>query len=457
MGNNKTEQFAAQTFGTWNFQKAWKAPMLITDAEGVYFYDANGKPYIDFSSQFMCSSLGHKNQAIIEALVKQAEKLPYVAPIFATEAAMEAVDAVKSVLPEGLEKILFSTSGTEANEAALVMTRLSAKPKYKVVSRYHSYHGATPAGMSFTGDPRRWPVEQVRYTMDGVVYAPDCYCYRCPFDKKYPECGIHCARYLDYMIYEEGNVAAVIMEPIVGSNGRLVPPPEYMPIVREICDKHGVLMIADEVMTGWWRTGPAFAMNNWDVVPDIMTTAKGCTSAYTPVGITIANEKVSEYFDDNIFCHGHTYVAHPLTMAAIPPAVSEYKKLEASGLPARVAVHLENKLYELAEKHISIGDVRGMGHFWGLELVKNRKTKEPFNIKEHKIDGTPLMAGKVAGAAMAEGLYTAAWYDAIMIAPPLIITEEQVDEALAILDKALEIADAECEDTGESFSVSSRF
>ncbi|MCK4985049.1 MAG: aminotransferase class III-fold pyridoxal phosphate-dependent enzyme, partial [Desulfobacterales bacterium] len=184
----KIKALTDHTYGTWNRQSAWTTPLLITDAEGVYFYDDKGKRYIDFSSQLMCSNLGHKNKNIIEAITKQAEKLPYVAPAFATEAAIEAVEALRSVVPEKLSKYFFSTSGTEANEAALKMVRQSKAPAYKVISRYHSYHGATPAGAAFTGDPRRWYAEQARCVVDGVCFAPDNYCYRCPFDMTYPDC-----------------------------------------------------------------------------------------------------------------------------------------------------------------------------------------------------------------------------------------------------------------------------
>jgi taurine--2-oxoglutarate transaminase len=259
------------------------------------------------------------------------------------------------------------------------------------------------------------------------------------------------------MIKEEGNVAAVIMEPIVGSNGRLVPPPEYYPIVRKICDDNNVLLIADEVMTGWFRTGKAFGMENWDVLPDIMTTAKGCTSAYTPVGITMTTKEVSDFFEDEFFCHGHTYAYHALALAAIPAAVSEYKKLMASGLPQKVSKHLKQRLYELNDRHDCIGDVRGLGHFWALELVQNRETKQPFNVKADKIDGKPLMAAKIAGDAMANGLWMVSWYDSLMIAPPLIITEQQVDEAIEILEKSLDIGDREAEKTGVPVSRSSEF
>ncbi|MFH1139820.1 MAG: aminotransferase class III-fold pyridoxal phosphate-dependent enzyme [Pseudomonadota bacterium] len=453
----RVKEIAKRTFGTWNRQKAWNAPLMVVDAEGVFFYDDKGKPYLDFSSQLMCSNLGHKNKAIIEAIVKQAEKLPYAAPGFTTEAAEAAVEALKTVLPSNLTKFMFCTSGTEANDGAVVMTRLSKAPAYKIISRYHSYHGATSAGMALTGDPRRWPVEKVRYTIDGVRFAPDCYCYRCPFDLSYPSCQVQCARYLDYMLKEEGNVAAVFVEPIVGTNGRLVPPPEYFPLVREICDRNNVLLIADEVMTGWFRTGPAFAMDLWNVQPDIMTTAKGCTGAYTPVGITAASAKVSEFFQEEFFCHGHTYAYHPLALSAVPPAAAEYERLNASGLPQRVSAHLKAKLYELADRHASVGDVRGVGHFFALELVKNRKTKEAFNVKPDKISGAPLMTGKVAAEAMKNGLYLSAWIDTLVIAPPLIITEDQVDQAIAVLDKCLEIADREADAAGLPVSRSSEF
>jgi taurine--2-oxoglutarate transaminase len=453
----KIKELTDHTYGTWSRQSAWATPLLITDAEGVYFYDDKGKSYLDFSSQLMCSNLGHKNKAVIEAIIKQAEKLPYIAPGFANEAAMAAVEALRTVMPEGLNKFFFSTSGTEANEAALKMVRQSKAPAYKVISRYHSYHGATPAGASFTGDPRRWFAEQARCVVPGVRFAPDNYCYRCPFDLTYPECKVQCARYLDYMIKEEGNVAAIIVEPVVGTNGRIVPPPEYYPILRKICDENSVLLIADEVMSGWFRTGKAFAMQNWDVTPDILTTAKGSTAAYTPTGITVSSDKVAQYFEKELFCHGHTYAYHPLTASAIPAAIAEYKKLFNSGLPQKTSRHLNKKLYELGEKHICVGDVRGIGHFWALEIVKNRKTKEPFDLKADKLSGKALMTAQIAGDAMKQGLYMAAWYDTLVIAPPLIITENQIDEGLDILDRSLKIGDQQAVETDVAVSRSSEY
>ncbi|UCF93083.1 MAG: aminotransferase class III-fold pyridoxal phosphate-dependent enzyme, partial [Desulfobacterales bacterium] len=437
----KVQEMTKHTFGTWSRQKGWKTPMLITDAEGIYFYDDKGKAYIDFSSQLMCSNLGHKNKAVIEAIVKQAEKLPYVAPGFANAPTIEALEALRAVMPESLTKYFFSTSGTEANEAALKIVRQSKAPAYKVISRYKSYHGATPAGAAFTGDPRRWYAERARYTVEGVRFAPDNYCYRCPFDLTYPDCRVQCARYLDYMIKEEGNVAAMIVEPVVGTNGRLIPPPEYYPILRKICDEHDVLLIVDEVMSGWYRTGKPFAIEHWGVAPDILTTAKGASAAYTPVAITVTSDKVAAYFEEELFCHGHTYAYHPLAVAAIPAAVAEFKRLEASGLLQRAGAHLKQRLYELGEKHICVGDVRGIGHFWALEIVKNRQTKEPFDAKADKFSGKALMAGKIAADAMQKGLYVSPWYDTLVIAPPLIITEGQIDEAVSVLDQSLAIGD----------------
>jgi taurine--2-oxoglutarate transaminase len=454
---NRIKEMAKHTYGTWNRQKNWQSPLLITDAEGVYFTDAAGKRYLDFSSQLMCSNLGHKNLAVIEAIVKQAEKLPYMAPGFTTEASIAAVEALRSVMPEGLNKYFFSTSGTEANEAALKMVRQFKMPAYKVVSRYHSYHGATPAGAAFTGDPRRWFSEQARCTIEGVRFAPDNYCYRCPFKMTYPACDVQCARYLDYMFKEEGNVAAFIVEPVVGTNGRIVPPPEYFPLVRTICDENDVLLIADEVMSGWFRTGTAFAMEHWNVTPDIITTAKGASAAYTPVGITVSSDKVADYFEKELFCHGHTYAYHALAASAIPAAVAEYKKLFKSGLPQSAADHLKQKLYELGEKHQCVGDVRGIGHFWALEIVKNRKTREPFDYKADKLSGKSLMTAQIAGDAMKNGLFMNPWYDTLVIAPPLIITEEQIDEAIHILDKSLEIADKEAVETDTPVSRSSEY
>ena len=453
----KINDLVRHTYGTWRRQELWKSPLLIKNAEGVYIYDEGGKGYIDFSSQLMCSNLGHKNKVVIEAIVKQAERLPYVAPGFTSEASIAAVKALRSVLPEDLQKFFFSTSGTEANEAALKIVRQYKAPSYKILSRYRSYHGATPGSITFTGDPRRIIAERARCTVDGIRFAPDAYCYRCPFNLQYPECGIQCAHYVDYMIQEEGNVAGIILEPVVGTNGRIVPPPEYFPLIREICDRNNILLIVDEVMSGWFRTGKAFAVEHWNVIPDILTTAKGCTAAYTPAGVTVTTREIADFFEQEPFDHGHTYAYHPLVLSAIPAAVGEYKRLMQTGLPQRVSKHLKQRLDELGERHQSVGDIRGMGHFWALELVKNRKTKEPFNVKMDKFSRKPMMTSKVARDAFDQGVYILSWYDTLIIAPPLIITQDEVDEAIDIIDKSLVIADREAVSTDIPVSKTSEF
>ena len=431
-------------YGTWRAQKGWKKPLYISKAEGVYLYDESGKPYLDFSSQLMCSNLGHGNKAIVDAICTQARKLQYIAPGFGCEAKAKAVEALRSILPEGVDRFFFSTSGTEANEAAVKIIRQYMAPKYKIISRYHSYHGATTASVSLTGDPRRWYAEDARTIIPGIVFAPDPYCYRCPFGLKYPDCNMQCVEYIDYMIKEEGNVAAVFVEPVVGTNGIIVPPKEYYSRLRKICDDNEVLLVVDEVMSGWYRTGKWWAIDNWNVKPDIITTAKGCTGAYTPVGITVTSKKIRDYFEEKVMCHGHTYSMHPLALSAIPAAVGEYKKLMATGLPQRVSKYLDKKLHELMDKHKSIGDIRGLGHFWAVELVKNRKTKEPFNVKSDKFK-KPLLMDKIANEALKQGLYIHNWYDHFTVAPPLNITEKEVDEGIEIFDKVLKIADEEIE------------
>jgi len=440
-----TKLIANHIYGTWRAQKGWGEPLFITRAEGVYFYDDKDKPYLDFSSQLMCSNLGHGNKAIIEAICEQARKLPYIGPGFACEAKARAAEALLEVMPEGLNKFFFSTSGTEANEAAVKMVRQYMASKYKIISRYRSYHGATAASVSLTGDPRRWYAERARCTIPGIVFAPDPYCYRCPLGLKYPDCGIQCVEYIDYMIKEEGNVAAIFVEPVVGTNGIIVPPPEYYPKLREICDENGVLLVADEVMSGWHRTGPAWALDNWAVKPDILTTAKGCTGAYIPAGITVTNKEIADFFEEEVMCHGHTYSMHPLVLAAIPAAIEEYKKLIATGLPQRVSKHIEKRLHELLDRHECIGDVRGIGHFGAVEIVKNRETKEPFSTKADKFAREPTMADEISGEALKRGLYIHNWYDHFTVAPPLIITEEEVDEAIKIFGEVLKMADRKVE------------
>jgi taurine---2-oxoglutarate transaminase len=430
-------------YGTWRFQKGW-APLHIVDAQGCFFIDGNGKRYLDFSSQLMCVNLGHKNPAVIRAIEEQARALPYIAPGYATDVRVELSQLLLDVVPKGLEKFFFTTSGTEANEAAFKIARLFTG-KSKIVARYRSYHGSTMASIAATGDPRRWPVEPAAKGQ-GVVFAPEVNCYKCPIRHHYPECDIACVDYLEHIIENESDVAAVLIEPIVGTNGVLVPPPEYMPRLRRICDRHDVLLIADEVMSGWGRTGKWFALDHWDVQPDILVTAKGITSAYVPLGLCATTKRIADYFEDHLFAHGHTYEAHPMTLGPAVATIREMQRLNLIDRSRDMGVYLGQQLSALKDKHPSIGDVRGLGLFWAIELVKNRTTKTPLNTKEDKISGKPMVVDRIAGEMLKSGVAINPWISHFVIAPPLIVERSEIDLAIQAFDRALSIADACVED-----------
>ncbi len=421
-------------FGTWRFQKSWN-PLHVVDAEGCYFIDAAGKRYLDFSSQLMCVNLGHKNPAVIRAIEEQARSLPYIAPSYASDARAQLSNLLLEVLPKGLEKFFFTTSGTDANEAAFKIARMYTG-KTKIIARYRSYHGSTTASIAATGDPRRWAMEPAGKAQ-GFIFAPEVNCYDCPIKHTYPSCGVACADYVEHMIANESDVAAIVVEPVTGTNGVLIPPAEYFPKLRKICDTNGVLLIADEVMTGWGRTGEWFAMNHWNVQPDILVTAKGITSAYVPLGLCATTSKIAAHFDDHYFAHGHTYEAHPMTLA---PAVATIHEMQRLGLIERankIGAYLGEKLKALSARHPSIGDVRGIGLFWAVELVRDKQTKQPFNTMRDKIEGKPLVVDQVAADAMKRGVALQAWVSHFVIAPPLIIEESEVDAGVAALDAAL--------------------
>ncbi|HJT68883.1 MAG TPA: aspartate aminotransferase family protein [Terriglobales bacterium] len=441
------------TYGTWRRQKGW-APLHVVDAEDCHFIDGDGKKYLDFSAQLMCVTLGHKNRAVVEAIKDQAEKLAYVGPGWATEVRAELSKNLLEVLPQGLEKFFFTTSGTEANEAAFKIARM-VTGKTKIISRYRSYHGSTMGSIAATGDPRRWAMEPAG-KIPGVIFAPEVNCYKCPILHTYPGCGIACVEYVEHMIHNESDVAAVIVEPVVGTNGVLVPPKEYLPRLRQICDANGVLLIADEVMTGWCRTGKWFAVDNWGVKPDILTTAKGITNAAIPLGLCATTAKIASYFDEHFFSHGHTYEAHPLTLAPAIASINEMKRLNLNERATQMGAYLGNKLESLKPKHLSIGDVRGIGMFWAVELVKNQMTKAPFNTGEDKVSGRPMLVDKVAARAMSNGVYIQGWMSHFVIAPPLIISQQEIDLGVAALDEALALADAEVEIAATSGTAANR-
>ena len=434
-------------YGTWRIQKTWK-PMHVVDAEGCYFIDAAGKRYLDFSSQLMCVNLGHKNPRVIESIAEQARELPYIAPGYATTSRAKLSKKLLEVLPEGLEKFFFATSGTEANEAAFKIARMYTG-KTKIISRYRSYHGSTSGSIAATGDPRRWAMEPGGKSQ-GVVFAPEVNCYKCPIGHTYPSCNVACADYIEHMIRNETDVAAVIVEPVVGTNGVLVPPKEYMPRLKAICEENGVLLIADEVMTGWGRTGKWFCVDHWGVKPDILVTAKGITSAYVPLGLCATTAKIADYFEEHYFAHGHTYEAHPMTLLPAVATIREMKRLKLVERAKELEPFVEQRLKALKAKHPSVGDVRGKGLFWAVDLVKDQKTKEPFNTYSDKISGKPLLVDQIAAKMAADGVMIQAWVSHFVIAPPLIVTREELDKGIATLDKYLSIADEQCSSASKS-------
>lgn len=418
------------TFFSWSVQSAVH-PIPITSGQGVYFWDADGKRYIDFSSQLMNLNIGHQHPKVIRAIQEQAAKLCYAHPGMATEVRAVLGEKIAAVTPGNLKKTFFCLGGAEANENAIKIAR-QYTGRHKILARYKSYHGATHGAIALTGDYRRLPVEPA---MPGAVHFLDPYCYRCPFGWTRDTCHSECIRHVEDVIKYEGpdHIAAIIMEGITGSNGLLVPPDDYWPRVREICDKYGILLISDEVMSGWGRTGKWFAVDHWNVVPDIITTAKGITAGYVPLGAVIVSEKIAQYFEDNMLWCGLTYSAHPLACAAGSATISVYEEDGLIENAANLGVYLGERLETLKTSHPSVGDVRYIGLFSALELVTNKASKEP----------CPVM-GAIGQFLRANGLFTFIFGSVLFIVPPLCITAAQLDEGLSIIEQALAIGDKVC-------------
>jgi taurine--2-oxoglutarate transaminase len=416
------------TFFSWSVQSAVN-PIPVVRAEGVYFWDADGKRYIDFSSQLMNMNIGHQNPKVVRAIQEQAAQLCFVHPGLATEARGKLGKKVAEVAPGNLKKTFFCLGGAEANENAIKIARLYTG-RHKILSRYRSYHGATHGAMALTGDYRRLPIEPA---MPGAVHFLDPYCYRCPFGWTRETCHRECISHVEEIIQYEGpeHIAAIIMEGVTGSNGLIVPPDDYWPRIREICDKYGILLISDEVMSGWGRTGKWFAVDHWEVVPDIITTAKGLTSGYVPLGAVIVSDAIADYFEDKMFWCGLTYSGHALACAA---GVATLEVYEDEGLienAAHLGIYLGERLEGMKRDHSSVGDVRYIGLFSALEIVKNKQTKEPID---------PLT--DVAKFLKENGLFTFVFHNLLFVVPPLCINQSQLDEGLEIIERGLSISDA---------------
>jgi taurine--2-oxoglutarate transaminase len=426
------------TFLTWGWQSDW-TPEQIVDGDGCYFENKDGKKYLDFSSQLMCSNLGHSNETVKEHIKDQLDAMPYSAPPFSSEPRARLADKLAEHTPGSLTKTFFSTSGTEANEAALKIAR-DVTGKHKVMSRYRSYHGATFGSISLTGDPRRLEAEPA---VPGFIKVPDPYGFRGTFEGNV----MKTVEYIEEMMYLEGDtVGALVVEPVVGSNGILVPPEDYFPELRRICDEHGALLVVDEVMSGFGRTGEWFASQLWDFEPDIMTMAKGLSGAYIPLAATVVSEEIADFYEgDQMLCHGHTYAGHDTACAGGLGAVKAYEEGNLIEQSREQGQYLKSQLEDMAEDHPSVGDVRGVGMFCGLELVKNQKTKEPFGTRYDKLERGANMIGKVSGRCQELGAHVIGIINTLIIAPPLIASEDEIDEGIEILDEALEVADAETE------------
>src|SRR6185503_9306815 len=437
LGKQIVEDAKRHVLYSWSVQNAIN-PIAVERAEGRYFWDYDGNRYLDFASQLVNVSIGHSHPKVVQAIKDQAEKLATIGPPMATESRSRLGKLLAEVTPGDLQMSFFTNGGAEANENAVKLARWYTG-RHKIIARYRSYHGATAGAITLTGDPRRWPAEP---GISGVVRMLDPYTYRCPAGHPDPCPVCTGAPHLEEILQYEGahTVAAVILETVTGTNGIIVPPDGYLQAIREVCDRHGILLILDEVMAGFGRTGKWFACEHWDVVPDIITVAKGINSGYVPLGAMISRGEIAEQVRGRFFPGGLTYAGHPLACASAIASIEAFQEEGIVDNAAGVGAYLGGSLRALADRHPSIGDVRGLGCFWGIELVKSRETKEmlvPFNASGE----AAVPVARVAKAALEQGLYLMTHWNVVMAVPPLTITRDEVDAGVAILDEALAIAD----------------
>lgn len=435
-GQRAYELDRQHVFHSWSAQAQIK-PMTILAAQGSYVWDGDGNKLLDFSSQLVNTNIGHQHPKVVAAIAEQAAKLCTIAPQHVNDARSEAARLVAEHTPGDLNRIFFTNAGADAVEHAVRMARLHTG-RYKVLSRYRSYHGGTDTAINLTGDPRRWPND---YASSGVVHFDGPFLYRSTFHAQTEEQETQRAlEHLDRLIQMEGpnTVAAIILESVPGTAGIMVPPPGYMAGVREICNRYGIVFIADEVMAGFGRTGKWFAIDNFDVTPDLITFAKGVTSGYIPLGGVAINEAIYSTFADRPYPGGLTYSGHPLATAC---AVATITAMEDEGMvdnAARIGEQvLGPGLRELAARHRSVGEVRGLGVFWAIELVADQRTREPLA----PYGGTSPAMADVLAACKSGGMLPFANFNRIHAVPPCNVTDDEVAEGLRILDAALTVAD----------------
>jgi len=426
------------TFFSWSAQGEVN-PIPVVKAKGVYFWDADGKRYLDMNSQLMCVNIGHGDRRVIDAIKAQAEELVYAGPGMATRVRAEIGPLLAGVTPGDLDKFFFTLGGAEANENAIKLAR-GYTGRQKIITRYRSYHGATAGAISLTGDPRRWANEP---GMPGVVRVFDPHKYRSPLYREGDsdeDFARKCLDQIEEVIMYEGphTIAAIFIEPVTGTNGLIVPPDGYMQGLREMCDRYGILLVCDEVMSGLGRTGAWFAVDHWNVVPDLLTMAKGLTSAYMPLGAVAMSGKISDYYQDKVYYGGLTYNAHPMSLAAAIANLNVLKEDDLVGNSERMGRVMAGLLDDLKAEHPSVGDVRSIGLFGLVELVKDRRTKEPmapFNSSSPEMN-------RLGAFFKEHGLYVFIHWNTFFANPPLSITEAELREAFDVINQALEITDA---------------
>ncbi len=425
------------SFFSWSAQGAVN-PIPMTKARGVYFWDADGKRYMDMNSQLMCVNIGHGDQRVIDAIKAQAEELAYAGPGMATRVRAEIGPMLAAVTPGDLDTFFFTLGGAEANENAIKLAR-GYTGRHKIVTRYRSYHGATAGAMALTGDPRRWANEP---GIPGVVRVFDPYKYRSQLyeegdsDQAFAQ---KCLDQIEETIMYEGpeTVAAVFIETVTGTNGLIVPPDGYLQGLRELCDRHGILLVCDEVMAGLGRTGAWFACDHWGVVPDLITMAKGLTSAYMPLGAVAISRGIAEFYQDRKFYGGLTYNAHPMSLAAAVANLKVMHEDDLVGHAQRMGAVMTRLMDDLKVKHPSVGDVRSIGLFGAFELVRNQATKEPMA----PFNGTSPEMAKLAAFFKESGLFVFVNWNTFFTNPPLCVSEEELRVAFEIFDEGLSITD----------------
>jgi taurine--2-oxoglutarate transaminase len=434
------------SFWTWSAQ-AHVAPIPIIKAKGVYFWDSTGKRYLDFNSMVMCVNIGHGDERVIQAIVEQAKALPFAGPAMTTKPRAILGKILSEITPGNLNRILFTLGGADANENAIKLAR-AYTGRHKILARYRSYHGATAGAMALTGDPRRLAWEP--NLMRGVVHFLDPYRYRSTFHQRNQQISSKdfTQDYLDHLeeiITFEGpdTIAGILIESVTGTNGVIIPPEGYLQGLRQLCDRYGILLITDEVMSGFGRTGRWFAVNHWKIIPDILTMAKGLTSGYAPLGAVAMREEIAEFFDERVYQGGLTYNAHPISMAA---AIANIRVIQEDHLVEhadKMGTVLHRLMTDLGEQHPSVGEVRSIGLFGAIELVRDRKSKEPFAPYN---GNSPEMVA-VRKSLLDQGLFVYTHWHTLLIIPPLIITEEQLAEGFKLIDQAIEITDAACKNS----------